>query len=129
METQNRGHGKVSGRETPPTMLETPPLPTTTPLYVLLYVGIEKNTRGHENNPGGDDCGPFREKTPSIQLETRKRDTENNPGREMPPENMETPLLPEIPSFPRDGASRPRDGTVPRPPLAEFDGGFFSGGT
>ena len=48
----------------------------------------------------------------------------------MPPEIMETPPFPRIPSFPGDRASRPREGTFPRPPLAEFDGGApsFAGG-
>ena len=44
----------------------------------------------------------------------------------MPPEIMETPPFPRIPSFPGDRASRPREGTFPRPPLAVFNGGARS---
>ena len=47
------------------------------------------------------------------KLGHRKR----NPGREMPPENMETPLI---------LGSRSRKGIFPRPPLAELGGGAAS---
>ena len=35
---------------------------------------------------------------------------------------METTAFPGIPPFPGNRESRPREGTFPRPPLAEFDG-------
>ena len=58
-----------------------------------------------------------RKKTPSSYMETRRRGHEKNPGREMPPQFTQTPFA-GIPSFSGDRASRPREGTFPRPALA-----------
>ena len=47
------------------------------------------------------------------------------------PKMMGTPPFPGIRPHPGERASRPREGTFPRPPLVEFDGGApsYSGGT
>ena len=49
----------------------------------------------------------------------------------MPPENvMKTPPFAGIRPVPGDRATRPREGTFPRPPLTELDGDApFSGNT
>ena len=72
-----------------------------------------------------------RKKTPSIQMKTQKRGLKKNPGREMPLKMMEAPPFGGVPSFSLDRASRPRECTLPRPSLAEFDGGApsFAGAT
>ena len=114
-ETPNRSHDKIPGRETPPKMLETPPLPITAVLYVLLYVRTEKIPGIRTKIPGGMIVFHPRKKTPSVQIETQERGHEKNPGREMPPEIMEPLPSRGSPLFP--GTKQAVPGRAPsRPP-------------
>ena len=74
-----------------------------------------------------------RKKRLPYKRKLQNGDMGKNPmsGTKMPPKMKETTSFRGIPSFPGDRASCPREGTFPRPPLAELDGGArsFAGGT
>ena len=87
---------------------------------------VERSTAEPQNgdakikSSGRDDNVPSPKKMPSVQIATQTRTQKH-----------ETPPFPGIPSVPGDRTSRPREGTFPRPPLAEFAGGApsFAGET
>ena len=74
---------------------------------------------------------PGKKKLPSIQMETQKRGHGKKSREVNASGNDGNPSLPGIPAFTGDRASCPREDTLRRSPIAEFDGSApsFAGDT